>query len=125
MSMVVITTYMPTLMRVPEREGLKAAAAANISAVLLASERGCAAAAVKAGELCLDADVACKLFISSGADPRPRSPVTHPYEIRSGARAASPTLPPRLPAGRETAKCLASPSNIVLNEYCCAAWNHR
>lgn len=124
--MVVITTYMPTLMRVPEREGLKAAAAANISAVLLAGERGGAAAAVKAGELRLDADVACKLFISSGADPRPRSPVTHPYEIRSGAKAASPPLasPPR-PTGRETAKCLASPSNIVLNEYCCAAWNHR
>lgn len=124
--MVVITTYMPTLMRVPEREGLKAAAAANISAVLLAGERGGAAAAVKAGELRLDADVACKLFISSGADPQPRSPVTHPYEIRSGAKAASPPPPsPCLPAGRETAKCLASPSNIVLNEYCCAAWNHR
>lgn len=93
MSMVVITTYMPTLMRVPEREGLKAAAAAHIGAVLLAGERGGAAAAVQAGELRLDADVACKLFISSGADPRPRSPVTHPYEIRSGAKAAC--VPPR------------------------------
>lgn len=91
MSVVVITTHMPTLMSVPEREGLKAAAVANISTALLPGKSCCAAARVKAGELCVDADVACKLFISSGADPRPRSLVTHPYEIRSGAKAASPS----------------------------------
>lgn len=88
--MVVITTYMPTLMWAPEREGLKAAVFANISAALIAGKHCSAAASVKAGELCVDADVACKLFISSGADPRPRSPVTHPYEIKSGAKGASP-----------------------------------
>lgn len=95
--MVVITTHMPTLMSVPEREGLKAAALANISAALLPGKSCC----VKPGELCVVADVACKLFISSGADPRPRSPVTHPYEIRSGAKAASPS-PPRRKGNSQT-----------------------
>lgn len=43
--------------------------------------------------------------------------------MKSGAERKPPPPPPPPPAGREAAKCLASPSNTVLNAYCCAPGN--